>query len=78
VLDNETIYVRTYERGVEDETYSCGTGVTASALSAYLKHGMQSPVKIITNGGNLQVSFDKDFKNVYLIGPAVKVFDGKL
>ena len=78
VLDNETIYVRTYERGVEDETYSCGTGVTACAISAYLNHGMQSPIKIITNGGNLQVSFDKDFQNVYLIGPAVRVFDGTL
>jgi diaminopimelate epimerase len=78
VLDKETIYVRTYERGVEDETYSCGTGVTACALSAHLKHGMQSPIKIITNGGNLQVAFDSDFQHVYLIGPAVKVFDGKL
>lgn len=78
VLDDQTIYVRTYERGVEDETYSCGTGVTASALSAYLKHGMKSPVKIITNGGHLQVAFDKDFQNVYLIGPAMRVFEGKL
>lgn len=77
-LDDETIYVRTYERGVEDETYSCGTGVTACAISAHLKYKMPSPIKVITKGGNLQVAFDEDFKNVHLIGPAVRVFNGEL
>ncbi|WP_435355742.1 diaminopimelate epimerase [Emticicia sp. SJ17W-69] len=78
VIDEETIYVRTYERGVEDETYSCGTGVTASALSANLRLGMKSPIKVITKGGNLQVSFDENFQNIHLIGPAVRVFEGTL
>ena len=78
IIDNETIYVRTYERGVEDETYSCGTGVTACALSASLKFAMKSPIKVITRGGNLQVSFDTAFKDIHLIGPAIKVFEGKL
>jgi len=57
VIDDETIYVRTYERGVEDETYSCGTGVTASALSANLRLGMKSPIKVITKGGNFTSFF---------------------
>ncbi|WP_337044392.1 diaminopimelate epimerase [Emticicia sp. 17c] len=78
VIDAETIYVRTYERGVEDETYSCGTGVTACALSASLRLNMQSPIKVITKGGNLQVSFNEDFTEVYLVGPANKVFTGNL
>lgn len=74
------IKVRTYERGVEDETFSCGTGVTASALVAGL-HGYQSPVLVQTPGGNLEVRFqneDVGFSHIQLIGPTVCVFTGML
>jgi len=74
------IYVRTYERGVEDETLSCGTGVTAAALT-YTQHAIGSHcVAVTTLGGNLQVSFEKlneqTFKNIWLSGPATFVFQG--
>ena len=78
-IDKNTIHVRTYERGVEDETFSCGTGVTACAIVASLDD-YQSPVKIITKGGDLSVSFKKEetcFSNVWLCGPAKKVFVGE-
>ena len=73
--------VRTYERGVEDETLSCGTGVTAVALAAS-QRGATSPVRLRTPGGLLEVSFeqkaDGSFQNVWLSGPAVRVFSGEV
>jgi diaminopimelate epimerase len=82
VLEDDTIYVRTYERGVEDETLSCGTGVTASALvSAHNDNGFNR-VEVKTSGGKLSVEFDKtgerEFKNIWLVGPAEFVFNGEL
>lgn len=82
VLDDKTVFVRTYERGVEDETYSCGTGVTAVALVAHQQLSMANPVFIKTIGGNLSVSFnrkaDGGFDEIQLIGPAKRVFAGSV
>lgn len=82
VLGEDEIYVRTYERGVEDETLSCGTGVTASALvSAHNENGFNR-VEVKTKGGNLSVEFDKksetEFSNIWLCGPATFVFSGEI
>lgn len=74
------INVRTYERGVEDETLSCGTGVVASSLAlAYRSGQVLNTIKIKTPGGDLEVKFNpqgEGFKDVYLIGPAEKTFSG--
>jgi diaminopimelate epimerase len=76
------IAIRTYERGVEDETLACGTGVVASALIfAALKNG-SGPIGVLVRGGNeLEVGFDKagdQFRNVTLTGPADFVFEGTI
>lgn len=80
---NERLNVRTYERGVEDETLSCGTGVTAAAMAYAIKANLQGDIKIPieTKGGSLEVWFNRVnnlFTQVYLIGPAVKVFEGNI
>jgi diaminopimelate epimerase len=75
-LGNSQIRVRTFERGVEDETLSCGTGCVASALIASQHFQMKSPVTVITRGGELEVEFKADFKEVFLIGPAKVVYEG--
>lgn len=78
---SNSIFVRTYERGVEDETYSCGTGVTAAALVAHEELNLQSPVEIETLGGTLSVKFNGNkatgYKDIFLTGPAKKVFQGE-
>ncbi|MBO3098511.1 diaminopimelate epimerase [Gelidibacter pelagius] len=79
-ISDDVFSVRTYERGVEDETLSCGTGVTAVALAMnYIGETEKNLITLNVEGGTLQVSFDKDgqgYKNIWLIGPAVQVFKG--
>jgi diaminopimelate epimerase len=78
--EEDGIRVRTYERGVEDETLSCGTGVTAAAIASSEKMGLQQ-VNVKVEGGTLAVSFnrigEKEFKDVWLIGAVTFVFTGK-
>jgi diaminopimelate epimerase len=81
-INNDTFAVRTYERGVEGETLSCGTGATAVAIAMY--HSNQTSSKSITletQGGNLQVRFEplaSSYSDVWLCGPTKQVFKGDL
>ena len=76
----DKIFVRTYERGVENETLSCGTGVTAAALVCYHNENGFNEVEVKTLGGRLNVEFDRvddgKFRNIWLCGPAKQVFSG--
>ena len=76
-------FVRTYERGVEDETFACGTGVTAVALAMAHKQQttgtVNTPIKVL--GGEMNIRFDYDgkrFQNIFLEGPAKQVFCGEI
>jgi diaminopimelate epimerase len=79
---NDELFVRTYERGVESETLSCGTGVTASALAWARKQKLpEGTITVRTRGGCLKVSFfssETGYEDVWLEGPAAHVFEGIL
>jgi len=79
---SKNIAIRTYERGVEDETLACGTGVVASALVFAALSKARGPIGVLVQGGSeLTVDFDKDgdrFRQVRLTGPAEFVFEGTI
>jgi len=87
-LIEKVINIRTYERGVENETYSCGTGSVAAAISVYLNFGpfradsKKQVFEIQARGGRLKVDFEKDknggFRNIWLEGPATNVYSGTI
>lgn len=85
-LGNDTLFVRTYERGVERETLSCGTGVTAAALGAWIREvrNVGNMYNIKTPGGLLKVSFtppsnnNDRFTGIWLTGPASHVYEGEI
>jgi len=78
LLGENRINVRTYERGVEKETLSCGTGSVASALLAANKYGYKSPVRVFTRGGELTVNFDEKWEEVFLTGKVKIAYEGFL
>ena len=82
IVDNKDIYIRTYERGVEDETLACGTGSVAAAVISNLKFGIKSPVALITRGKEkLIVDFKIDKENfidLSLTGPAKEIYKGEI
>ncbi|WP_299392656.1 diaminopimelate epimerase [uncultured Gelidibacter sp.] len=81
-VSDEVFSVRTYERGVEDETLSCGTGVTAVALAMnYIGETDKNRITLNTEGGKLEVAFKKEgegYSDIWLIGPASQVFKGEI
>lgn len=81
IKHGSTIVIRTYERGVEDETLACGTGAVASALITHEKKGVKSPISVLTQGGEiLTVHFTKEnktLKEVFLEGSANLIYQGE-
>lgn len=81
-INNTSIRIATYERGVEHETLSCGTGATACALFFAHRQGMESgELQVFTKGGTLQVAFQKvgsTYTSIWLGGPAMHVFSGQI
>ena len=81
-VNDATFAVRTYERGVEDETLSCGTGVTAVAIAMNaIGKTNANQITLLTEGGQLQVKFQKrvsSYEDIFLIGPATFVFEGTM
>ncbi len=83
--NEKSLNIRTYERGVEDETYACGTGVTASAIASFIENGGNEgdfDIAVHAKGGKLTVRFhandDGSFSHIWLCGPALRVFEGEI
>lgn len=81
-IKKDILKVRTYERGVEGETFSCGTGVTAAAIAYASKENIQpSEVKILSKGGELNIRLKQnsegDYTDIWLVGPAKLVYSGE-
>ena len=77
MISGNKLRIRTYERGVENETLSCGTGAVATALTAAYFYDIKDLVILQTLGGELAVKFNQDLTEVYLCGKVEKVFDGQ-
>jgi diaminopimelate epimerase len=82
IIDGRTLIVRTYERGVEDETLACGTGAVASALIAASMGLVESPVDVqVRSGETLKIHFsrtNREFEKIYLEGKVKVVYQGAL
>jgi diaminopimelate epimerase len=78
MIKPQHLRLRTYERGVENETLSCGTGATATAIAASLFYGWKDEVVLETLGGRLAVKFSAGFSDVYLCGKVEKIFTGTI
>ncbi|HDH41607.1 MAG TPA: diaminopimelate epimerase [Candidatus Altiarchaeales archaeon] len=82
-IDNNEFKIRSYERGVENETLACGTGICASAVAAVLNKiaDKDKPIEFHARGGNLRVEFkivNERIERIFLIGPAETVFSGEI
>jgi len=81
-IRNDKIFIRTYERGVENETLACGTGSTAAAILAFKNYGLKPPVEIVTvRNLSMKIDFmykDDVFSDVSLTGPAEEIFSGNI
>jgi diaminopimelate epimerase len=82
IIDEQTVKIRTYERGVEGETLACGTGAVAAAIVGHQAFQLKAPIQIITRSGDcLTINFDSRdqfLTNLTMTGPAFKIFEGTL
>jgi len=78
ILDDRTMKLRTYERGVEEETLACGTGTVSSAILAVKQRGMRRPITVHAPGGVLQVDFDESISEIKLVGQVAFIYYGEL
>lgn len=78
IVDDKNLKIRTYERGVEQETLACGTGTISSAILAKLQKNIELPVTVYAPGGILRVDFDNDMTKILLEGQVKIVYFGEL